>query len=294
MKIITFLFITSSFLFSQKMNIQDLEKNIRELYSQTEGVFALAFVPFEGNHSPLFINEKETFHAASTMKTPVMLELFKQAEEGKLNLDDSVIVNNLFKSIVDSSEYSMNISEDSGEGLYTSVGKRRTYRELIFDMITVSSNLATNILIEVVNAKNVMKTMSETGANEIKVLRGVEDIKAFNLGLNNTTTAFDLYVIFKVIGDKKFLSEKSHNEMIEILLAQKFRSQIPALLPEDVKVAHKTGSITGVQHDSGIVFLPDGRSYVLILLSKNLKEGKIGIEVHSRISKLIYDYYIIN
>lgn len=294
MKLLIILFITSSFLFSQKMNIQELEKNIKELYSSVEGEFALAFVPLFENGESLYINEKENFHAASTMKTPVMLELFKQAEERKLNLDDSIIVNNLFKSIVDSSEYSMRISEDSGEGLYTSIGKIRTYRELIFDMITVSSNLATNILIEVVGAKNVMQTMKEIGANDIQVLRGVEDLKAFELGLNNTTTAYDLALIYKVIAEKKFLSEKSHNEMIEILLSQKFRSQIPAKLPKEVKVAHKTGSITGVQHDSGIIYLPNGSNYILILLSKKLKKGSEGIDVHSQVSKLIYDFVLQN
>jgi beta-lactamase class A len=57
-------------------------------------------------------------------------------------------------------------------------------------------------------------------------------------------------------------------------------------------VAHKTGSITGVQHDSGIVYLPDGRKYVLVVLSKDLKDAKKGIEAIARISKIIYDHEI--
>ena len=78
--------------------------------------------------------------------------------------------------------------------------------------------------------------------------------------------------------------------MIKILLDQQFNSIIPAQLPKDVKVAHKTGSITGVHHDSGIVFLPDGRKYVLVILSKNLKNDLAATQAMASVSKLVYNY----
>ena len=78
--------------------------------------------------------------------------------------------------------------------------------------------------------------------------------------------------------------------MIRILLDQKFNEIIPAQLPQDVKVAHKTGSITGVQHDSGIVFLPDRRTYVLVLLSKNLTDPEAAVKSMATVSKMIYDH----
>jgi len=272
-------------------HFENLKEKIIKRLTIVEGSLAVAFKNLETDES-LLINEKETFHAASTMKTAVMFEVFKQAEKGIYNLNDSVMIKNEFKSIVDNSIYSLDISEDGGEELYKSIGKKKTIFDLIYDMITVSSNLATNILIELVDAKNVMSTMKEISANDIKVLRGVEDQKAFELGLNNTTTSYDLMLIFEAVAEGKIISKDACNEMIKILLEQKFRSKIPAKLPKDVKVANKTGSITGVEHDSGIVFLPDGRKYVLVLLAKNLKNANDGIEAEAEISELIYNYMI--
>ncbi len=273
--------------------LDSLKQKILTECKKFEGDFAVAYLNLDNESDHLFINEKEEFHAASTMKTPVMIEVFKQAEEGKFNLSDSILIKNEFKSIVDSSAYSMDIGEDSGEGFYKYIGHKKTIYDLVYEMITVSSNLSTNILIDLVDAKNVMKTMKQIGANDIKVLRGVEDIKAFDLGLNNTTTAYDLMLIFKAIAEHKILSDSSCNDMINILLQQKFNERIPANLPEDVKVAHKTGSITGVGHDSGIVYLPDGRKYVLVLLSKNVKDSEGVIKLQAKISKIIYDYVIL-
>ena len=271
-------------------NINSLKHEIINHFNKYEGDFALAYLNLDNTSDNIFINEKEEFHAASTMKTPVMIEVFKQAEEGKFNLNDSILIKNEFKSIVDGSAYSMDIEEDSGDGLYKYIGHKKTIYDLVYEMITVSSNLATNILIDLVDAKNVMKTMKQIGANDIQVLRGVEDNKAFNLGLNNTTTAYDLMFIFKSIAEHKILSDSSCNDMINILLQQKFNERIPADLPSDVKVAHKTGSITGVGHDSGIIYLPDGREYILVLLSKNVKDEEGVIKMQAEISRMIYDY----
>jgi beta-lactamase class A len=137
-----------------------------------------------------------------------------------------------------------------------------------------------------------MKTMKQIGADDIKVLRGVEDMKAYDLGLNNTTTANDLMLIFKSIADHEILSDTSCNAMINILLQQKFNERIPANLPENIRVAHKTGSITGIGHDSGIIYLPDGRKYILVLLSKNVKDSEAVIKLQAQVSRMIYDYVI--
>ena len=276
---------------SNKMSMHNLKEQIKNEFNKYEGDFALAFKDLRSGKE-ILINANEVFHAASTMKTPVMMELFKQSVEGKIDLNDSVLVKNEFKSIVDGSKYSMDINRDSGDSLYSFIGKKVSIRKLIYEMITVSSNLATNILIELADPKEIMKTMKEIGAERIEVLRGVEDIKAFEKGLNNRTTAYDLMKIFEVIGKKEFVNEKICNEMIEILLDQKYSSMIPASLPKNIKVAHKTGSISGVEHDSGLVFLPDGRSYVLVILSKNLQDQEDAKNAASKISKLIYEYLV--
>ncbi|MGE5437815.1 MAG: serine hydrolase, partial [Syntrophothermus sp.] len=141
-------------------------------------------------------------------------------------------------------------------------------------------------------ADNVMSTMRSIGAKDIKVLRGVEDQKAYDKGLNNTTTAYDLMLIFEKIAKGEIINKSSCQAMMDILLQQKFNDVIPALLPSEVKVAHKTGSITGIIHDSGIVILPNNKKYILVLLSKNLKDDAKGRQMLSEVSRIVYDYMI--
>ncbi len=274
----------------QHHSLEALKKQIEARLSLVEGEFAVAFIDLKTRES-LYINEKTSFHAASTMKTPVMIEVFRQAKSGKFKLTDSILVKNEFKSIVDGSLYKMDIADDSADGLYSMIGKKMTIYDLTYLMITVSSNLATNILIDLVDAKKATATMRRLGANDIQVLRGVEDNKAYDLGLNNTTTAFDLALIFEKIARGKPLGKKASKEMLNILFDQKFNEIIPAKLPADAKVAHKTGSITGVQHDSGIVFLADGNKYVLVLLSRKLKDPAAGVVALSEVSEMVYDFF---
>jgi beta-lactamase class A len=263
---------------------------IDSLITSQQGVYAVAFKDLQTGET-IFRREKEKFHAASTMKTPVMIEIFRQASLKKFSLEDSIEVVNAFHSIVDGSEYAMELTSDSDDHMYGLIGKKTTVRALMTAMITVSSNLATNILIEKVGAANVLATMRSLGANDIEVLRGVEDDKAFRLGLNNTTTAFDLLVIFERIARGTVVSPEACAAMTEVLRQQQFNDMIPALLPRDVSIAHKTGSITGVQHDSGIITLPDGRRFILVILSKDLPSAKQGIQTIASLSKLLYDYY---
>ena len=272
-------------------SLQVLEADIRTECSRSAGTFAVAFRDLEDPLRTLLINDTVTFHAASTMKTPVMIEVFRQAEAGRFALTDSLPVKNTFFSIVDSSAYSMDIGEDSEEKLYAMIGRQASIRDLVVDMITYSSNLATNIVIDLVDAKKVTQTMRELGAPYIQVLRGVEDIKAYQMGLSNTTTAYDLMVIFEKIGRGEAVSPEASRRMTDILLDQHFNDGIPAKLPSDVRVAHKTGWITQVRHDSGLVILPDGRRYVLVLLSKDWESDELATEVMANVSKLVYDFY---
>lgn len=269
----------------------ELSKNISNKLATAEGTFAVAFADLKTGDT-LFINAQEPFHAASTMKTPVMIELYKQAAAGLFSLDDSILVKNEFTSIVDGSTYKMQVSDDSESVLYGKIGNMMPIRDLMFEMITQSSNLATNILIDLVDAKKVTATMRELGAPDIEVLRGVEDIKAFEKGLSNSTTAFDLMKIFEAIGRDEIISEAACEEMMGVLFAQRFNEIIPAKLPAEVRVAHKTGAITGVQHDSGIVVLPNGHEYVLVLLSKELPSSDVGVAILSEVSKMVYDYVV--
>ena len=273
----------------QRIAMRSLKENINLELSKQEGIFAVTFKDLSTGKE-LLINDTVTFHAASTMKTPVLVEVYKQAAEGKFSLSDSLILKNEFKSIVDGSLFNLDPTDDSETELYKHIGEKRTISSLLYQMIIVSSNLATNLIIELVDAKNVSVTMQQLGAKDIHVLRGVEDGKAFAMGLNNIITANGLMILFEKIAKGETVNPAASQAMIDILLDQKFNEIIPAGLPANAKVAHKTGSINGVQHDSGIVLLADGKKYVLVLLSKKLANEKAAITAMANVSKLIYEY----
>ena len=277
--------------FSQmKQTISGLEKEVQSKLNIPDAHFGVAFKDLQTG-TTLLLNEKDNFHAASTMKTPVLIELYQQAAEGRFALTDSILIKNSFSSIVDGSIYTLDSSDDSETALYQHIGEKSTINFLAYQMIIQSSNLATNILIELAGPDNVMRTMKELGANDIRVLRGVEDNKAYEKGLNNTTTAFDLMLLYEKMAQKELVNAAASQQMTNILLDQKFNEVIPALLPTGVKVAHKTGSITGIQHDSGIVFLPGGRKYVLVLLSRfHPADEKKVIAAMAEVSKLLYEF----
>ncbi len=240
------------------------------------------------SHSTLYLNERESLHAASTMKLPVMMEVFRRVKEKKLGLREPVEVKNKFVSIIDGSEYHLSKADDSDEEVYHRLGQTMPVAELVEHMITWSSNLATNLLLERVGPQNVMALMKQLGANDIQVLRGVEDTKAFQAGKNNTTTASDLMLLLKLIAEKKFLNARSCEAMINVLLAQHFNDGIPAGLPRSTRVAHKTGSITKHNHDAAIVFPPGRKPYIIVVLTRGIADEKRSSKLIADISRAVW------
>jgi beta-lactamase class A len=238
----------------------------------------------------LDIASDTVFHAASTMKVPVMIEVLRRAQAGSFALDQEILVVNQFASIADGSPYSLDIAEDSDSSLYARIGQRVPVRELLRRMITRSSNLATNELIELVGAKSVTQTARDLGAARISVLRGVEDQKAFDRGMINTTTSADLAVLLEAIEKGTVLSPASSAEMRDILLAQEFKDKIPAGLPPGTRVAHKTGEITAVSHDAAVVY-PEGRKpYVLVVLTRGIRESAGSSALIADVSRLVWTH----
>ena len=232
-------------------------------------------------------NPDRVFHAASTMKVPVMIELFRLHETGRLKLDDELPVKNEFSSIVDGSPYAMSISEDSDDSIYSKIGEMMSIRDLIFQMITVSSNLATNILIDHVTADSVQATIEELGVTTMRVLRGVEDIKAYEAGLSNTATARDLGILLERMASRTAVSQPADEGMIDIMEAQAFNEIIPAGLPPEIPVAHKTGSITRINHDAAIVS-PDQNPYVIVILTEGVDDHTESARMGARIAERIH------
>lgn len=271
--------------------VQDsLAQKIQTRIAQDSGAYVgLAYVDLARTDT-LFLNADTSFHAASTMKVPLMIELFRRANSGSFSMSQGLMMVNQFASIVDGSPYNLDVGSDSDSTLYHRIGERVRVDSLLRLMITRSSNFATNTLITLVGAEAVTKTMRELGANRIQVLRGVEDGKAFEKGLNNTTTARDLATILRAIQEGKAASPAATQEMLRILMAQEFNEKIPAGLPPGVRVAHKTGDITAVSHDAAIVYPPGGKPYVLVVLTRGIQDGAKSAKLIADISSLVYSH----
>lgn len=265
----------------------ELEAYIAEQENKT---ISVAGYDFETGKE-LLIHADHAYHPASTFKVHVMMEVFRQAHDRSLSLEDTIPITNSFTSIASRSKYSLDINDDAEQTLYPRIGESETIGELTRLMIVRSSNLATNILLEKVGTKNVNDLIQTLGIQGVTIRRGVEDNAAFRLGMNNSATARGLTQTMKLIAEKKVVSEQASEKMIEIMLGQEFNESIPALLPKSVKVAHKTGWTNDVYHDTGIVYPECRKPYALSIMTKGFTE-KQESEAHqcmARISELIYE-----
>lgn len=253
-------------------------------------MIAVAFKDLE-TESEFYLNADEPLHPASTMKVHVMMEVFRQANEGLFSLEDRLPIRNSFSSIADGSPFSLDEADDSEPILYERLGETETIYELTRLMIVRSSNLATNILIEKVGAQNVDDFVQALGIEGVIIRRGVEDNVAFRLGMNNSATARGLTQTMDLIARRKVVSEAASVQMIEILLGQEFNESIPALLPQNVDIAHKTGWTGNVYHDTGIVYPEHREPYVLTIMTRGFTEAQEN-DAHAcmaAISKMIYE-----
>jgi beta-lactamase class A len=213
-------------------------------------------------------NADRYFHAASTMKLAVLLGVFRQVERGELQLEAPVHIRNRFTSIVNQEPFMLDLGRDADPDVYGHLGRTLTVRELAYWMITKSSNLATNLLVDVIGIPAIQFALDELEIDGVRVLRGVEDSRAFAAGLNNEVTANGLLKLLRMIADGKAYSQAACDAMLEIMLEQQYRSGIPAGLPKAARVAHKTGNISTVHHDAGIVYLDGRKPYVLVILTQ--------------------------
>src|SRR5438105_2409139 len=265
-------------------------EGIQARIGQEPGAYVgLAFVDLDSGDT-LFLNADSSFHAASTMKVPVMIELFRRANTGSFRMNQALLMVNQFASLADGSPYALDPGSDSDSTLYHRIGDRVPVDTLLRLMITRSSNFATNTLITLVGADQVTRTMRALGAQRIQVLRGVEDGKAFEKGLNNTTTARDLAIILRAIEQGRAAPPAATREMLAILLAQEFNEKIPAGLPPGTRVAHKTGEITAVSHDAAIVYPAGRKPYVLVVLTRGISDGARSAKLIADISSLVFSH----
>ncbi len=226
------------------------------------------------------------------MKVPVMIQLYLDHESGVRPLESKLLVKRTFSSIVDGSPFDLPLDSDSDTAFYGRVGEDVPIQEMIDRMITWSSNLATNLLIEVADAKRVTRTVRGLGADSMEVLRGVEDLKAFRAGLSNTTTARDLGLVMGAVAEGTLLSAASREQMLDILQRQHFRDNIPAGLPRGTAVANKTGWITGINHDAAIVFPDSAEPYVLVVMLRGHPAEDGGAAFAAGLSRIVWEYHV--
>lgn len=267
-----------------------LERRVRRMIDASSATSVAVVARSTSPGAPsLAIEADRVFHAASTMKVPVLVELERQVATGELTLDDTLVVRNAFRSLADGSPYVLDPVDDSEVTLYQREGDVVALRELVFLAITESSNLATNLLVDRLGAERINDTMADLGAPTLVVRRGVEDDRAWRAGLNNTVTAAGLATLLETLARRELVSRKASDEMLAILRAQAFNEGIPAGLPAGVVVAHKTGSITNLYHDAAIVESPGAPPYVLAVLTEGLDETRAAPRLVASIARVVHE-----
>lgn len=230
-------------------------------------------------------------HAASTIKVPVLVGVFAAIEDHDLTLTSRIHVRNKFYSVVDGTAYRVESGRDSNSEVHANIGKTMKLEDLARHMIVTSSNLATNLLLDAVGIDRVRRTLEELGVGGVELRRGVEDERAFEEGINNRVTAEGLVQVLRLIEEKRALSAEACERMLDILHNQEFRSGIPAGLPENARVANKTGEISTVAHDTGLVYLRDRKPYALAILTEWSADRTSGRrETLANISRAIYGH----
>ena len=215
------------------------------------------------------------FHAASTIKLAILLAMFHAVETGRVRLTDRLHVRNRFRSQGDGLPFFLQADRDGDPELYRSIGRTASLGSLAETMIVRSSNLATNLLLDYLEVSFVAETLAASGLDSLSCRRGVEDEAAFAKGLNNQVTAEGLLTFFRRVHEAKIVAPENRDRIFDILFQQRFNGMIPAGLPDNAKarVAHKTGEISTICHDAGMIFLPGRAPYVLIVLTEYAGAG---------------------
>ncbi|MDK2971923.1 MAG: beta-lactamase class [Candidatus Sumerlaeota bacterium] len=229
-------------------------------------------------------NGSSIFHPASTMKVPVMIETFRQSEQGLFDLDGTLVVTETFPSMIDGSPY----TASPNPPLRAHLGEPTPIRFIVEEMIQISDNAATNMLILLCTPQKITATMRELGARDGFVIRPLEDEEAYKAGLSNRLSPNDLTTLMAAIDQNRAASPQSCEEMRAILRGQRHRDMIPAKLPPEAIVGNKTGSITGHRHDTAIVQAPFA-TYYLTVLVEGLEDSETGVNAVADLSRLIWD-----
>jgi beta-lactamase class A len=229
------------------------------------------------------------FHAASTIKVAILLAVFGEIDRGYLAPQSRLHVRNRFLSAYDGSPFRVLADRDADSDVHAEIGKTMRISELALHMIATSSNLATNLLLDLIGLETVQRTIDRFGLAGLDVRRGVEDEKAYDHGIVNRVTANGLVGLLRLIAEERAYSPELSRQMLDILHLQEFKKGIPARLPRDVRVAHKTGDISTVAHDAGVVYAPGRKPYVLAILTEWAADAGSRSPTIASISHAVFD-----
>ncbi|HET9635166.1 MAG TPA: serine hydrolase [Gemmatimonadaceae bacterium] len=267
-----------------------LEREIEKIAKESNAKsIAVALHDFETGFE-LHCNSDRWFHAASTIKVPILLGVFAAIDRGDLLPHSRVHVRNRFLSVVEDIPFRVESGRDANSAVHNAIGKMMRVDELAYHMITTSSNLATNLVLGVIGPKSVSETLHQLKLDDgIDLKRGVEDELAFEKGINNLVTADGLLKILTMLAAGKAFSPALSRRMMDILHGQEFNQGIPARLPKGTRVAHKTGEISTVAHDAGVVYLPKRKPYALVILTEWDPNTSGRSRTIATISQVIYE-----
>lgn len=255
-----------------------LENKIIDFIKTQKGNVAVVVKNLTTNEE-IKINEKLVFPSASTIKLAIMSELLSKVNEGRLNLDDTIELTKDMKT--------------GGDGILKELnyGHKFTLEEIMTLMIIVSDNMATNILINLLGMNSINETIQKIGLKSTKLQRKMMDSQASKEGRENLISADDLVHILELIYKGRNINEKYSELMISILKRQQVRGRLDLYLPEEVVIAHKTGDLDNLEHDAGIVYLPN-KEYIICVLTNQTETNKEGREIIGKISKMVYEEYL--
>lgn len=266
----------------------DLFEEVARIH-EASGARAIALAYYDyASETGLGIHADRLFHAASTIKVPILIALFGAIEQGRFTLEDRLHVRNRFSSVVDGEPFSVATTRDANAAVHRALGKTMKIGQLAQHMIATSSNLATNLLLDLIGIEEANRILQEVGIEGVELHRGVEDEKAFDAGISNSVTANGLLKVFRLIEERALFSEEASQQMLDILHKQEFKSFIPAGLPSEARVAHKTGEISTIAHDAGLVFLPQRKPYAVVILTEWPPDVGERSETLAQVSKAIY------
>jgi len=257
---------------------------------RSSGARSLAVAVYDTETHASFHREADRwFHAASTIKVAILLGVYASIHRGLLLPVSRVHVRNRFLGAVDGAPFRVMSDRDANSEVHDAIGGMMRVADLSLHMIATSSNLATNLLLDLVGVDMVQRSLDELEIDGIDVRRGVEDERAFEHGINNRVTADGLVQLLRLIAEERAFSPELSREMLEILHAQEFRNGIPARLPRAVRVAHKTGEISTIAHDAGVVYPPGRKPYVIAILTEWSPEASGRSATIAEVSHAVYE-----